>query len=612
MTSHTAPAPAELSGKTRAFIVLIALLQGLLLYLARIDSRFGFELEIAWYALTLSVPTAMLLTVQRLDDARYWTNIALVAAVCLPLSIWAGWSAAGAPDLDEASVLAPFAASLAIGLFVALPYLQCRLHHGRWCAPYRELFEHGWQNALTLILTAAFVGICWAVLGLCAVLFKLIGIEFFADVFSTRSFVHLASGVMIGLGVLVGRTQQRPVQIARQILFAIFKGLLPLVALIALLFVASLPFTGLDALWSTRSATQILTCLIATVVLFVNAVYQDGEAAPPYPRWLRWVVNAALLTLPVYAALSLYALSLRIGQYGWTGERFWAALAATTMGLYALGYAIAALRRGDGWLGGLRRVNVAVSLVLLALVVAANSWLLDPHRLGAGSQLAQLRSGKTEADKFDLAYLRFDAGRRGYQALQSLKADPRFAASAPKARANLERALAATRSWEYRSELSEPPQSKTRGQTLRKLQRADGLAAIDPAWIEAALADRLRLPNCQDENANCVLASPDLDNDGHAEYLLCRIDEWGVNCNAYALLPRGWRDIGQSYLSQRGSEAEAVLRANKVEVVPRRWGDIRVGAGNDAVRLERPARRYCKEGEQGEDCEPRVAKSAQR
>jgi len=256
--------------------------------------------------------------------------------------------------------------------------------------------------------------------------------------------------------------------------------------------------------------------------------------------------------------------------------------------------------------------RISNSLVLLALVVAANSWLLDPHRLGAGSQLAQLRGGKTEAEKFDLAYLRFDAGRRGYQTLQSLKADPRFAASAPKARANLERALAATGSWEYRSELPEPPKSKTLEQTLRKLRRADGLAAIDPAWIEAALADRLRLPNCQDENANCVLASPDLDNDGRAEYLLCRIDEWGANCNAYALLPRGWRDIGQSYLSQRGSEAEAVLRANKVEVVPRRWGDIRVGAGNDAVRLENPARRYCENGERDEDCEPRGAKSAQR
>jgi len=374
------------------------------------------------------------------------------------------------------------------------------------------------------------------------------------------------------------------------------------VALIALLFVASLPFTGLEALWKTRSATLILMCLIATVVLFVNAVYQDGEAPPPYPRWLRAVVNAALLTLPLYGALGLYALSLRIGQYGWTGERFWAALAAGTLSLYALGYAVAALRRNDGWLGGLRRVNVAVSLVLLALAVAANSWLLDPHRLGTASQLAQLRSGKTAAERFDLSYLRFDAGRRGYQALQGLSSDPRFAASAPAARANLQRAIKATGSWEYRSELETQAKGRTREQALRALVRADGVAAIDPAWIAAAQADQLSLPDCEDEDARCILATPDLDGDGQAEYLLCRINDWGSNCYAYARLPRGWRSIGQAYLPQRGSEVETQARANRVEVIPRRWGDLRFGAGNERVRLEPGPGRHCQDGDRDEDC----------
>ncbi|MGO4776323.1 DUF4153 domain-containing protein, partial [Lysobacter sp. 2RAB21] len=323
----------------------------------------------------------MLLSVQRLDDRRFWTNALGVAAIYLLLALWAGWSATGAPDIKAAAVLWPFGATLAIALFIALPYLQCRLDHGRWRAPYSALFEHGWQNALTLLLTAVFVGICWGVLGLCAVLFKLIGIGFFADLFTTRSFAHLATGIMIGLGVLVGRTQQRPVQVARQILFAIFKGLLPLVALIALLFVISLPFTGLDALWRTRSATLILMSLIAVMVLFVNAVYQDGDDAPPYPRWLRHVVDAALLILPIYAGLGLYALSLRIGQYGWTAERFWAVLASVVLSAYTVGYAVAALRPRAGWLHDLKRVNVGVSLAILALTVAANSWLLDPHRL---------------------------------------------------------------------------------------------------------------------------------------------------------------------------------------------------------------------------------------
>lgn len=579
MTDPT-PASAELSRATRGFIVAVALLQGLLLYLARLDTGLRFELEVSWYAMVLSVPTVMLLSVQRLDDRRFWSNAGLLAAVCLPLSVWAGWSATGAPDLNQAAVLAPFAASLAVGLFVALPYLQCRLAHGRWRAPYRELFEHGWQNALTLILTAAFVGICWAVLGLCAVLFKLIGIGLFADLFSTRSFVHLATGTMVGLGVLVGRTQQRPVQIARQILFAIFKGLLPLVALIALLFVASLPFTGLEALWKTRSATLILMCLIATVVLFVNAVYQDGESEPPYPRWLRGVVDAALLTLPVFAALGLYALSLRIGQYGWTGDRFWAALACLALGLYALGYAAAALRRGGGrWLGGLRRVNVAVSLVLLALVAAANAWILDPHRLGAGSQLAQLARSTVGPAEFDLSYLRFDSGRRGYRALKALQNDPRFAANAPLARDNLERALAATTRWEYRAEPRGMSKPKTREQALQRMAVAASVGAVDPAWLDAVLDRTLKTPDCLNYDGACALVAPDLDRDGRPEYLLCNVRDWGNRCYAYARDAGGWRRIGETYLAQPAEGFQERLLGEDVQVVPRRWGDVRIGAG---------------------------------
>ncbi|MEI2433539.1 DUF4153 domain-containing protein [Lysobacter yananisis] len=599
--SDSVPAPAaELDRNTRGFIVAVALLQGLLLYLARIGTGFGLELEVSWYAMVLSVPTAMLLSVQRLDDRRFWSNAGLLAAVYLPLSLWAGWSATGAPDLSEATVLGPFAVSLAIGLFVALPYLQCRLSHGRWRAPYRELFEHGWQNALTLILTAAFVGICWAVLGLCAVLFKLIGIEFFADLFTTRSFVHLATGTMVGLGVLVGRTQHRPVQIARQILFAIFKGLLPLVALIALLFVASLPFTGLEALWKTRSATLILMCLIATVVLFVNAVYQDGEGEPPYPRWLRGVVDAALLTLPVFAALGLYALSLRIGQYGWTGERFWAALASVALSLYALGYAVATLRRGGGqWLGGLRRVNVAVSLVLLALVAAANSWILDPHRLGVGSQLAQLARGKAEPAKFDLGYLRFDSGRRGYQALNALKRDPRFAATAPTAHANLERALAATTRWEYRIERREAPKTDTPAQALQRIAAAKDVGAIDPAWLDAVVKQTLKTPGCLDDDGACALVAPDLDRDGQPEYLLCNVRDWGNRCYAYARDADGWRRIGESYLSQSADGFKERLLGEPVQVVPRRWGDVRIGAQGKLMRLDPVT-----DCEGKKDCEP--------
>ncbi|MEH6415711.1 DUF4153 domain-containing protein [Pseudomonas sp. CGJS7] len=585
MSPTPQPAPASLSHATRSFIVLVALLQGLLLYLIRIAAPDGSGLEVCSYVIALSVPTVMLLSVQRLNDARFWTGTLGVGAIYLLLALWAGWSATGAPHIKQSAVLWPFGASLAIALFVALPYLQCRLDSGRWRAPYTALFEHGWQNALTLILTAVFVGICWAVLGLCAVLFKLIGIGFFADLFGTRSFIHLATGIMIGLGVLVGRTQQKPVQVARQILFAIFKGLLPLVALIALLFVVSLPFTGLDALWSTRSATLILMSLIAVTVLFVNAVYQDGDDAPPYPSWLRRVVDAALLSLPIYAGLGLYALSLRIGQYGWTTERFWAVLASLALSAYAVGYAVAALRPRAGWLHDLKRVNVGVSLGILLLAVLANSWLLDPHRLSVNDQLARLRDGRTETGRFDLTHLRFDTGRRGYQALVAMKADPKLDAQR---RAHIERVLKMENSWEYRQEDKRDQQARTAAEALKRIKPATGVAAPDSAWLQGVLDRKLETPECLNADSDCVLMTPDLDNDGQADYLLCNAERWGSGCYVYTREQGVWTKIGRAntYPTTTSEDLAKAMRANQVRAMPRRWADFQLGEDGRTISIE--------------------------
>lgn len=577
----TAPA---LPRSTRGFIVAIALLQGLLLYLARSGHVLdGHSAQICWYALVLSVPSAMILSVQELRDRRFWQQSLGLAAIYAVLAAWAGWSVTGAPQIKAGAVLWPFGASVAIALFIALPYLQCRIAHRRWSAPYPDLFEYGWQNALTLILTGVFVGISWGVLALCAVLFELIGIKFFGDLFSDPRFAYLATGIMVGLGILVGRTQQRPVQVARQILFAIFKGLLPLLSLIAVLFVVSLPFTGLDALWRTRSATLILMCLIALLVLFVNAVYQDGEGEPPYPAWLRRIVEAALLSLPIYAALGLYALGLRIAQHGWTGDRFWALVASLLLSGYAFGYAWAALRPRQGWLRPLMRVNVIVSLVALALAVAANSWLLDPHRLSVGDQLARLHDDRIAAEDFDLRHLRFDSGRRGYEALLALRKDPKFATAAEKA--ELERVIKLDTPWDYLA--NRPDKSpKTLAAVRQHIKPAPGADTPDPAWLQIVLDGKLFTPDCLGEHAECLLLTPDLDRDGRNDYLLCNTNRYGASCFVYAFENGAWIKIGSSYLGDRFEAIQPALRKGDVRPVPRRWADYQFGEGGEVIRLE--------------------------
>lgn len=574
----------DLPARTRPFVVLVALLQGLLLYLAETGREHGWWPFdglgglVCWYTLVLSVPTMMTLSVLELRDRLFWQHALAATAVFAALAAWAGWSATGAPGLSSSRVLAPFGMTMAAALFVALPYLQCRLEHRRWRAPYPDLFEHAWQNALTLLLTLLFVGICWGVLTLWAQLFALIKITFFKTLFREGPFVYLATGTMAGLGILIGRAQRRPVQVARQIVFAIFKGLLPLLAMIMLAFVASLPFTGIEALWNTHSAASILMSVLILLALFVNAVYQDGQGPPPYPRWLRHVVDAALAVSPVYAMLALYALWLRVHQYGWTAERVWATLLAVVLAGHALGYAWAALRRGDGWLRPLPRVNVVLSLAAIAIAVLVNSPLLDPHGIAIRDQIGRLRDGRTQADAVDFDYLRFHAGRRGYEAAQALLREPAVTRQ-PERLAELRRVLKRTSTYgSWRSEEELRRTSVTRVDEARALLRpATGAVAPDDAWLGAVVAHRLAVGPCLQRDADCVVLSPDLDRDGQQERLLCDLSRpWGVSCQLHARDVNGWQDAASLHLPGDASKLGRALRAGKLMPRPRRWPDIEV------------------------------------
>jgi hypothetical protein len=447
--------------------------------------------------------------------------------VFLGLAWWAGRSVTGAPALQAQQVLAPFGASMAVALFIAVPYLQCRLQHGRWCAPYVDLFDHAWQNALTLLVTLAFTGICWMVLMLWAGLFKLIGIDWFAELFRQEPFVYLATGTFAGLGVLLGRSENRPIQLMRRLLFATFTGLLPVLALVALLFVVSLPFTGLQPLWATRKAAMVLMLLVAAMVLFTNAVYQDGRHPVPYPAWLR----------------------------------------------------------------RLEPVNVAVSLLAIALALAVNSPVLDPHRLATASQVERLLSGGTKPADFDVNYLRFDAGRAGYHALVGLQSEPLVTADTELSK-RIERAIARQHRYERWAGEDELRRTAVRDVAAARELIAVAGAAPPTDWWEALMGQKLPVGGCLQPGADCVVLMRDLDRDGVEDALLCDLSQdWTVGCQVHARRAGSWSEAASVMFHGPEPEVREALRRGEATIRPRRWPDLEVAgqrSGMDAVSDEVP------------------------
>src|SRR5690625_6027857 len=97
----------------------------------------------------------------------------------------------------------------------------------------------------------------------------------------------------------------------------------------------------------------------------------------------RGLVVVACIVLSIIALNALYALWLRIGQYGWSAPRLYAVLIMAVLFGYALGYALSVVRRyvcnhrgGQALLPGVRRVNIVMSLVVLGQGLSSNTQLL--------------------------------------------------------------------------------------------------------------------------------------------------------------------------------------------------------------------------------------------
>ncbi len=583
---------------TRSAIVLIALLQGLMLYAVQEAADSGLFHDIGnrlrWYSWVLSVPTAVALTLVTLGDRRLWLHAAWASLLVLGLASWIGWNlGGGVTGLQQGVLLVPFSVCVAIAVFVSLPWWQFRLQEGHWRAPYAALFERAWQNALTLALAVAFTGLTWLLLWLWAALFQLVEVRFFRDLFREEAFIALATGTLFGFGVLIGRTQHRAIQMIRHVLFAVGRGLLPLLAFVALIFVLSLPLTGLDALWRTRSAAGLLLTLSLLLVVFVNAVYQHDSERPPYPNWLRRVVEASLLALPVYAGLALYAMGLRIDQYGWTPERFWGLLVALLVAGYALGYAAAVLRPRTRWLQRIEPVNRGMCWTVLGMALLANSPLLDPIRISAASQVARLVAKAPDINASDADTLRFGLGRRGVDALRTLQQDPRFSAD-PRAASVLAAALARESRWASAGEAPIDDGLRDLAALQRQLQVAKGTTAPDPGWWQALLARGVAAGGCLEAGQACLAQRRDLDGDGVDEVLLCDLQDYrGPSCHLHALRAGAWTDAGSIDLGSYGTQdevkrANAALREGRLQVHPPHWPRLSLDGGG-MRNIEEPA-----------------------
>jgi len=307
-----------------------------------------------------------------------------------------------------------------LALYILLPYLQIYQRSNTMTFPYQELYHHSWNNFFLAGLGWFYAGIYWALVWMCAGLIKALGIDAVQQVVSEPSFIAITTGAMGGVGVALAKEHAHIITTLRSIAATLFRSLTPLLVVIVLSFLAILPFTGLAPLWATKWASSILLALLLLILLFVNAVFQDGESSRPYGAFLRHGVEVMLVAMPILVGLTIYSMNLRIAQYGFTPERYYAIVFAIVLGGYGLGYAWSAVRTSSLWLEGIRRFNVTLSFVVLGLAFVTHSPLMDPLKRSAEDQEHRFLSGKVDVDHFDFGTMRFELGHYGQAVLDRL------------------------------------------------------------------------------------------------------------------------------------------------------------------------------------------------
>ncbi|WIO74953.1 DUF4153 domain-containing protein [Porticoccaceae bacterium LTM1] len=560
--------PHQIPAFSRKLLILIALIQGLSLYLlyrAHTDD-FWPATQPVFYHLLLSVvlvtPTLLLLALT--DDNRkklLWIAGGVTILTAL-FSSYIGWQLQPDDIIPQSNIRFIYYATLTLFLYKVTMYSQAWTSDNK--IRYGALFQYSWRNTILIALCLLFTLLFWGILFLWGTLFDAIGISFFEDLFEEEWFLFPTLSLAYGLAFTIFRKLVHILDTLARVLKALCQFLLPVLTVVALLFLITLPFVGLSALWDTGRGTGLVLWLQALLLFLVNAVYQDEKLETPYWLPLHRLIYICIGLSPIFSLIAGYGLYLRVEQYGLTVERCWAILVWSILALFVFSYCWSIIRRRDNWVAGFATINVRMGVLVLALMVLVNTPVLEFRKLSLNSQLARLDSGELTLEKLDLRYIAHNLGRPGYLALETLKEgqDQRF----------VNRVTDAYRHWR-----NQPPKM-TAEETL-SLVEVFPKGSTAPSELLAQITES---ENQQYSIRSIQLLSVDLNNDNSNEWVQLNYYEHWLRAKMWYLSDGIWsfEDMGNN-LGPVPKDFEQVrnhIELNKeISTAPEEWQKLKIG-----------------------------------
>ena len=324
------------------------------------------------------------------------------------------WASLRFTQIDDVFEFGFDPAAFAALIFIGAPFGAAVMRGRVW--DYAYLFDTAWGIVVRYLAAWVFVGLFWGALFLSHALLEIVGISVIGDVIDIDVMPYLLTGLVLGLALEVANELRA--YVSPYLLLRLLRLLMPPLVLVVAVFILALPFRGLSGLFGEFSAAGTLMAVAIAGASLIAAAVDSSDEEAAQSGLMRLATKAFAAMLPILGALAVWAVVIRIADYGWTPVR----LAAFIAALFVLGYGVLyglALMRAD-WMARIRRANIYHALAVLLVAALWLSPVLDASRISANTQVARYLKGGALKDlpAWEIAN---EWGRAGDRALERLR-----------------------------------------------------------------------------------------------------------------------------------------------------------------------------------------------
>lgn len=392
---------------------VIGLIQGLWLYWA-------FELwsnQEPWVPL-LAGGIAFLLTagisaqIFRAPDKKAWIKILVFGGIIGLLAAWVfSFSENTSGIFGDLVRRRSFVIGGIILFFLSLPVL-------RQTSEPTNYFSRLWQGVYWIAIAFVFTGLCWAFLSVWAGLFRMLGVEWFHELFFSELFAWVVSPIILSMGFYLQVNRDAAAKSLQKITCHFLNILNPFICVLVIIFAAALVLKHLDILFTGVEISSAYVGLLLFLYVAINAL--AGKETDSSANIL-WITKAALLLSPLVIVLLMVEQWQQVASEGMMPGSYW----NLAFLLWLLGIGLAYIfHSACHWIKRTNsfddpdRTNQGLVYFTLLLFLLLHTPPFDALKVSAESQKERLLNDTVA--RLTVSDLSCDLGHYGHRALADL------------------------------------------------------------------------------------------------------------------------------------------------------------------------------------------------